>query len=362
MPVILTHSEEETILSKSYTLLLTDSRPDEREPLIKPNKSITIPVTSSSKSATEPSPPPKEPPPHWFGPLLVILSAMAFATDAFLIRVAESRYQFPSLNASFIIFLTTTLISITYSCLFTSLSTIKRSVNSKSRISLLLLRGITGALACVTCYMSYDYLPVGDAVAIYNVCPALTVLVALIFLKEKAGATEAVSICLAICGAALVAQPGSGMSEGDIRIRMIGCMYALGDAILSAFAYTIVRFLGANVHFSLSVGAVGLCGTIATAILGGANESPITLAKEYGAGFVAVVLAAVFLFIAQSLLDAGLGYCPAARAMLLRTLEVPFAYSFGMIFLGETLDLPRAVGSALVVSAACVIAVKPKQP
>lgn len=367
----ITQSEEGTILSKSYTLFLTDSSLDEKEPLLSQTSlcSYEDDFSNSHRSLHERSnstlpttvlkTADQYVPPQFLGPLLVMLAAVAFATNAFLIRVAESVYKFPSLPASFLIFLTTTIISALYSTMFVPRSTIKKSLDSNSRIGLLILRGVAGALASAACYKSYDYLPVGDAVAIYNVCPALTVVVAFFILKEKVGLKSVISIILSLCGAALVAQPGStSMSATDMTDRMAGSLYALGDAALSAFAYTLVRFLGGSIHFSLSVGVVGACGTIIVWLLGGGAS--FSMVTEYGWGFIVVIVAAVLLFVAQSLLDAGLQYCPAGKAMLLRTTEVPLAYFYGMLFLGETPTATRAFGSLLVVSAACVIALRPK--
>lgn len=145
--------------------------------------------------------------------------------------------------------------------------------------------------------------------------------------------------------------------------RVVGALFAMADAVFSALAYTTVRFLGGKVHFSLSVGIVGVMGSIAVAMLGGLSQL-ITFWNHDPHAHQAVAIcacSAVLLFVAQSLLDKGLQYCPAGKAMLLRTLEVPFAYALGLVFLHETVSMSAAIGSALVVLAAALIALGSKR-
>lgn len=323
-------------------------------------------LTSTPATAVSASPHINDPRRENIGYLLTALSTIGFSLNSFLIHVAESQYQFPPPSSVFIRGLVQTLLSVAYLGASSQLIPTITST-TKRQFRLLLVRGLVGSLAILSLYMAVNLIPVGDAVAIFFIGPAITLILSNVVLHEPVSVVEVMAAALSIVGAALVTHAnGNHTTDGDgdghtILIqparRVIGSLCAVLSAMLSAVAITAIRHLGASVHFISTVVSFGLCCTVMAIPFGGLLS--FHRFAQFGYGSIAVVVAACVGFAGQCCISLGLQRCRIAPAILLLNLEVPLSYVLGMVFLSEQPTLLRAVGSCCVFVAAIVIRVHP---
>lgn len=296
-----------------------------------------------------------------FGYALMALSTIGFSSNSFLVHVAEAHFAFPPASSVFVRGLVQTVLSLSYLIGMAQFTATLRSI-TRRQAQLLAVRGFVGSLAIMSLYMSVQLIPVGDAVAIFFIGPAITIVLSSVILHEPVSVVEVFAAVLSIFGAALVtradAMPAAASEAASTALmeparRVIGSLCALISASLAAVAITAIRHLGASVHFMTAVVSFGLFATATAIPFGGVIGLPSLL--SYGYGTVSVLAAAVFGFMGQCCITLGLQRCRIAPGILLLNLEVPLSYVLGLAFLGERPTILRAIGSILVFVAAVVI-------
>ncbi len=174
----------------------------------------------------------------------------------------------------------------------------------------------------------------------------LVLLFGSIALHEPVRPSTAVAAFLSLVGAILVTDPFS--SEGPTSI--VGAILALTAAILAALAYTTVRALATHVRFLASVLSFGVFTSIVGLATGGTMDL-FTSASNTGIA----VAAGLFAFCAQCAISKGYEYCTAGKGALVRNVELPLAYVFGIAFLGEIPNVVSVLGGILVLAATLII-------
>lgn len=291
--------------------------------------------------------------------VLMGLATIGFSSNSLLIHVAETKYKFPTASSVLIRGVVQTVLCLTYLISMSQLRTTIRSINAP-QFRLLCVRGVVGSLAMMCLYLSVRLIPVGDAIAIVFVGPAITIVLSKVFLHESATIVEYIAAALSVSGAVLITRHEAS-SPGQMEIgwrnwhvqALLGYLAAVMSATLASIGIMAVRRLSTAVHFITIVLAFSVC-AIPTAILFG-GILPVEQFFVYGAGLTTVTTAAVIAFCSQCCIAVGLQSCRVAPAVLLLNLEVPISYVLGLIFMNEGLSVVRVVGSALVFLSAVLI-------
>ena len=141
--------------------------------------------------------------------------------------------------------------------------------NIPSKFIWLMLRGILGSASMCLANAAVAILPVGDAYAVMQATVVWATLVSWIWLKDKPHWTDFASIPVTLIGVIIFAKPSFIFPTNTTTSSntVIGLSYASGCAVLGACGDVIVRKLGPNVHFTVSILYFSIWGLIFSTLL-----------------------------------------------------------------------------------------------
>lgn len=106
----------------------------------------------------------------------------------------------------------------------------------------LTIRGVVGFLSIALFFWVIQRIPLGSAISIRYVAPAFSVLLAVIFLKEKVKIWQWIGLLLAIVGVFV-------LKGSDMRIDGLSFVLIMVSAVLLGIVFTMLRYLGSKEHF-----------------------------------------------------------------------------------------------------------------
>lgn len=207
----------------------------------------------------------------------------------------------------------------------------------------LIARGVVGIGGLTCFYYSVTHLPLGDATVIQYTNPAFVAIFAVFLVKERLRGADLLATLLCLTGVAFIAKP-TFLFGGDARLPLADVGIALGGAIFSAFAYTIVRRLGRTEHPLVTVFYFPLV------------AAPVTAPLAFAAGYVPdlgdlATLSGVGLAsqLAQVRMTQGLKLERAGRATAVTYLQIVFAFGWGLVLFDEVPTSWTLLGTVIVV-------------
>lgn len=263
------------------------------------------------------------------------LSALAFSVMAVIVKLSDQTIP----EQELIVFRSLFIIGIT-------LPIMRRwniPVFGKRR-GLLVLRGVLG-YAAMSCYFwTLGKLPVADAMVIQYASPIFTILLALLFLKERASSLIWVAVALCMLGVIAVAKPEG---SGDPLIAIVGLI----GAVLAGGAYATVRELRNSdnaytivFYFPL----VSLPFSLAASI-------PVWTWPTTWTGWGMIMGVCIASYAGQIFLTKALEREPAGRAMIVNYISVAFGVLFGLALFNTIPDLRSVVGIAMILVAVSLL-------
>jgi drug/metabolite transporter (DMT)-like permease len=212
------------------------------------------------------------------------------------------------------------------------------------RRGLLLLRGLVGSTALFCVYAAVVHLPLAAATVLQYLYPTFTALLAWLLLAEPLGWRLLLATALGWLGVLLVAQP---TASSPLPTEWV--LVAVAGALLTALAYVSVRRLAESeqpaviiLYFPL----VAVPMSLPLVLLDPVLPIPIELLWLLGVG--------VFTQVGQVGLTRALSELPAARATAISYVQVGFAGLWGWWIFGEAIELPTAIGAALILAATLI--------
>lgn len=242
---------------------------------------------------------------------------------------------------------------------------------SPQNIPLLATRGLVGAAAMDCYYGAIQRLPLGDAVALLFINPALTALLAWVVLGEALSWRGAAGCGAALGGMLLVARPsllfgggggaaaavvGGGAGEDPAARRAWGVTFGVASAFLAAGAYLSIRLIGKK-ETPLTVAVwfhIAACVHSSAALLAGWPSPPVWPTPLDWACLAAIALSS---FSANVLLNRGFQLEHAAVASGINTSQVAYSYLIGVLVLGEAASWVGVAGAVAIAAGVSVIAV-----
>jgi drug/metabolite transporter (DMT)-like permease len=192
-------------------------------------------------------------------------------------------------------------------------------------------------------------------VTLFFLGPIFTIFGTHVALGEPVSTVEGIAAMVSFVGVALVAKAGASSSDTLPRSgaellapRPLGILLALSAAMLSAAAYTIVRKMNSGVHFMFSVFSLGLTSTVIASLA--IRVSILGFLSDLAGGKVTgalLILQGIAAFAGQCALNKGLQHCRGV-GVLIRNIDVPLAYFFGIAVLGEVPSIASCIGATLV--------------
>lgn len=193
----------------------------------------------------------------------------------------------------------------------------------RENFPLLLLRGLSGALAMNVYYASIQRLLLAEALALLFLNPAVVAVLAYIVLDERLTVKQVGGIAASLVGMILVVRPPLGSGESWSVSRAWGVAFGVMSAFLAAVAYITIRKIG-KAESSLTIAVYFHSTALATSVIGfifgiaGARVVVPRLVPDA----LCMVLIAPCSFVAQLLISRGFQLSRAAVAAAVNYLQV----------------------------------------
>lgn len=210
-------------------------------------------------------------------------------------------------------------------------------------------QGLVFTAAAVTAFYALDMMAASLATILLYLAPALTCVLAAVFLKEKMTRGRLVALVVTLAGVAAVLGP-----RGPARMPLAGAGLAILSALLSATHFLLGQKNTAVVHpLVLATVTVGVSATAFSAAhrLWARCVTPMStpmLLVALGVAVLPTVLGTVLDLL-------GIRAIGAARASIVTTLEPPIALGLARVVLGDRLLPLQALGAVLVTAGVLVL-------
>lgn len=212
-------------------------------------------------------------------------------------------------------------------------------------------RGLLGFLGLSCVYGAVTHLPLAESTVLQYLHPAITALLAGLFLGEALTGRLFAATAMSLLGVVLVARPEFLFGAGAGALDPFWVGIALCGAFFSASAYVVVRRLSQTEHPLVIVFYFPLV-TLPLAI---PTMWPQFMMPE-GIEWLILLGIGIATQVGQVSLTRGLALLPAATGTALSYLQVVFAAAWGYVFFSERLDAWTLVGGTLVVLSAFGVA------
>lgn len=223
----------------------------------------------------------------------------------------------------------------------------------RAAILWLVARGVVGFGGMGGGTWATQLLPLADAQTLIFTSPIFTLLIACIFLGEKASLVEIVSLGVSLCGAVIVTKPSflfSG-SDGPEPLPLKGVLVACVASLSAGTVFPIVRHLGIlKVPDVLIVNWQAIAGFILSVpcLFVAGQQSEVKLPNSFLEWFIMSTVGPVG-FAAQSFMVWGMTRERAGPASMMRLWDVLFSFVWqGMLIAGEPLHALDFLGGGLV--------------
>jgi len=212
-------------------------------------------------------------------------------------------------------------------------------------------RGAWGVLGLSGWFFSLSIMTFSDATAIVFTNVSLTGLLAHWILGEVFLLTDAVAALVGLLGVVFIAQPSAlfGASGADRPLSPTSVLVGLAAACCSAMAYVSARRIGPGEDFLVTTLWFASLGCLVTpfmvlAVAGGfvPSSTPAATQLQVAAGFLG--------WIGQLFLNNGLAQAPSGPASVMRYAELIIALFVQSVFLNDTPNAFKWVGSFLILS------------
>lgn len=204
--------------------------------------------------------------------------------------------------------------------------------------TLLIARGVIGAVSLILFFMSLKYLPVGTAVTLRYMSPVFAAIFAVIWLKETIKPWQWMFFLMALAGV-FVLQGFDGTSS------VIGLLLVLTSALCMGLVFVVISKIGKQDHPMVIINYFMIIGTILGGILA-LNDWKTPVGNEWllllGLGVVG--------FIGQLFMTKSFQIASTNQVAPLKYLEVIFTVIIGVLWFLEVYTLWSVLGIALVIT------------
>jgi drug/metabolite transporter (DMT)-like permease len=207
-------------------------------------------------------------------------------------------------------------------------------------------RSIAGAISMFCNFTAYTYLPLADATAIGFAAPLFVVMLAALILSERVHIYRWSAVVIGFIGVVVIVGPEAGMAES----ALLGAMFALAGALLSALAMIFLRRMSAHEH-SITIAFYFMLTTCVLSVF------TIPLGWNMPTSEQALVLIATGISggIGQLFLSFSYRYSEASLLAPFDYTGLIWAVILGYFLFGELPAQQVWAGALIVIAAGCII-------
>lgn len=218
---------------------------------------------------------------------------------------------------------------------------VKHQRPGKRHLTLLFLRGLSGAMGAFTYYAAVSMIPLTETMALVNLSPFIVSILAALFLKEKLLKSHLVALLVSFAGALCIIRPNIGAVS-------IGCLVAFASALITGCSYTLVRKLKQDVDTPTIVFYYNVVSV--------AVSLPVMLAEGFvvpnGAEWIKLLCLGLSALLFNYFNTSAYKYAPAGEISLYNYLSIIFSSAFGILLWREYLVPATVAGVALIFAGA----------
>ncbi|CUH51343.1 DMT family transporter [Shimia marina] len=205
------------------------------------------------------------------------------------------------------------------------------------------LRSLCIVIAPTAAFYAFSTLPLAQVYALLFSAPLLITVLSIPILGEKVGVFRLVAVLVGLCGVLVVVRPGAtSLNGGHLAAMLAASAVALQSVIVRKIGREERRVVLMLYPLLISVAVMSVAMSFA--------YEPVGLSDL--AGFAIV---AVFGFVATLLMVVAYTWGEAALVAPMQYSQIIWAVIFGMLFFGETPDVPTLLGAGIIVASGLFI-------
>lgn len=226
-----------------------------------------------------------------------------------------------------------------------------------------ILRGLTLVLSTLVFFNSIAIMPLAEALALLYIFPVISVVLSLVFLKEKLTAKQASMIALGVIGVIFILSPSVLIHvtsetveiSSEMSLHIPSEVYALASGVLMGIYMFLTKTISSDSTPLISSLYAGVIGILCIPVFPG-FEFLIFEPKS----FVLGALMGAFAGFGHFSMFRSMSYAPASVVSPFAFSEIIFASIIGYFWFLDTLTLTKLVGIALLITSGIVFAVHSK--
>ncbi|MDC8005653.1 DMT family transporter [Aureisphaera galaxeae] len=198
------------------------------------------------------------------------------------------------------------------------------------------VRGVIGFISLAAFFMVIQRIPLGPAISIRYIGPAFSVVLAVLFLREKVKTLQWFCLLIAIAGVFI-------LKGADFRIDEISFLLALLSAVLVGAVFTLVRYLGPKEHALTIINYFMIASILGSLFFIGHWRMPL------GMEWTWVILIGIFGLIGQVFMTRAFQLADTNTIAPFKYMELVYALGLGLIFLDEEHSYMALFGMLLII-------------
>ncbi|MEL6811406.1 MAG: DMT family transporter [Bacteroidota bacterium] len=198
------------------------------------------------------------------------------------------------------------------------------------------MRGIIGFISLAMFFVVIQRIPLGSAISIRYIGPAFSVILAVLWLREKVKFWQWVSLLIAVAGVFV-------LKGADLRIDHLSFALALLSAITVGVVFTIVRYLGSKEH------ALTIINYFMVASIVGSLFFVQSWRMPEGQEWIWVSSIGILGLIGQVFMTRAFQLADTNTIAPFKYMELVYALLLGLLFLKEEHTTYGLIGMALII-------------
>ena len=302
-------------------------------------------------------------------------AGMFFTVGNCLVQYTNMRW--PNRMTPFEVLLTRSLIQLFFTVIFMIYGKVHAYGSSLMNLFLLILMGVAEVITIVFIYFALERMPVGDATVIQFTAPVFTIMFSFLLLRKTCSIFDAVCGFVSFVGVVVMTRPTlifgkhpgtekaihphnhltkskSSMSKPGKTEYLAGVAFALVAAIMLALFFVLNKITRIKLDVTLTILYPSILGVVISPVFKAAFKES-WFHKWTTEIWILITVVGVLSFVGLMFMGEALQIEDAGPAILIRNLDVVYAFSLQFALLNIPPDYITLLGAAIVIFATSLI-------